>query len=148
VLFPTADELVEIMARTTGSESARAQIAADGNTIIRMGQLARKVPIPSHVSEYVARLIVATHPESEVASDMVRRYVRYGSSPRGAQAIILASKINALFDDRYNVSFDDVHAVAPASLRHRLLLNFEGQADGIRPDDIVADLIKQLAVRA
>jgi len=148
VLFPTADELVEIMARTTGSESAHAQIAADGNTIIRMGQLARKVPIPSHVSEYVARLIVATHSESEVASDMVRRYVRYGSSPRGAQAIILASKINALFDDRYNVSFDDVHTVAPASLRHRLLLNFEGQADGIRPDDIVTDLIKQLAVRA
>jgi MoxR-like ATPase len=78
---------------------------------------------------------------------MVKRYVRYGSSPRGAQAIILASKINALFDQRYNVSFDDVHAVAPAALRHRLLLNFEGQAEGIHTDDVIADLIKHVPVK-
>jgi MoxR-like ATPase len=147
VLFPSADELVEIMARTTGSITAHAQIAADGSMILRMGQLARKVPIPTHVSEYVARLIVGTHPTSELSSDMVKRYVRYGSSPRGAQAITLAAKINALFDQRYNVSFDDVHAVAPAALRHRLLLNFEGQADGVRTDDVIAELIRQLPVK-
>lgn len=144
VLFPSAEELVEIMARTTGSVVSRANIAADGATIVRMGQLARKVPIPTHVSEYVARLIVATHPGSAHSTEQVKRYVRYGSSPRGAQGIILASKINALFDQRYNVSFDDVHAVAPAALRHRLLLNFEGQAEGIHPDDVIADLLKSV----
>ncbi len=144
VLFPSAEDLVEILARTTGGFTPRASTAADGAMILRMGQLARKVPIPSNVSEYVARLVVATHPEVEIAPDTVRRYVRYGASPRGAQAMILGAKINALFDDRYNVAFDDVRAVAPASLRHRLLLNFEGQAEGIRTDDVIAELLKQV----
>jgi len=144
VLFPSSEELVEILARTTGGFTPRAGLAADGATVLRMGQLARKVPIPSNVSEYVARLVVATHPDSDVATDMVRRYVRYGASPRGAQAMILGAKINALFDNRYNVAFDDVRAVAPASLRHRLLLNFEGQAEGIRTDDVITDLLKHV----
>jgi MoxR-like ATPase len=144
VLFPSADELVEILARTTGGFVPHAATAADGAAIIRMGQLARRVPIPSNVSEYVARLIVATHSDSEAAPDMVRRYVRYGSSPRGAQAMILGAKINALFDDRYNVAFDDVRAVAPAALRHRLLLNFEGQAEGVRTDDVIAEVLQQV----
>jgi MoxR-like ATPase len=147
VLFPSSDELVEILARTTGAQQARAGLAADGQMILRMGDLARKVPVPSHVSEYAARLVVATHPGSEHAPDMVSRYVRYGSSPRGAQAMILGGKINALLDGRYNVSFDDVQAVAPASLRHRLILNFEGQAEGVRPDDVIADLVNSVPVQ-
>ncbi len=124
VKFPTATELVAILERTTGGDSGRAEHAADGHRIVAMGNLARKVPVASHVSDYVARLIIATHPDGETASEMVRQYVRYGSSPRGGQALIVGSKIYALLEGRYNVSFDDVKAVAPAALRHRLLLNF------------------------
>ncbi len=142
--FPSPEELVEILARTTGAVQPRASIVADGRQIIRMGMLARKVPVAAHVSEYVARLVVATHPDSDEAPDMVRRYVRYGSSPRGAQALILGAKINALLEGRYNVAFDDIRAVALPALRHRLLLNFEGQAEGIRTDDVIADLIARV----
>ena len=142
--FPSSGELVEILARTTGAVQPRASAVADGTQIVRMGMLARKVPVAGHVSEYVARLVVATHPDSDEAPDMVRRYVRYGSSPRGAQALILGAKINALLDGRYNVAFDDIRAVALPALRHRLLLNFEGQAEGIRTDDVIADLITRV----
>ncbi len=114
VKFPTAGDLVEILDRTTGSHRAVASFAADGHTILRMGALARQVPIPSHVSEYVARLVVATHPEGSPA-ERVAQYVRYGSSPRGAQALILGAKAHALLDGRYNVAFDDVQAVAGQS---------------------------------
>jgi MoxR-like ATPase len=141
VLFPSSNELVEILARTTGAEMPAPAIAADGAAIIRMGDLARKVLIPGHVSEYVARLVVATHPGSDSVPEMVNRYVRYGSSPRGAQAMILGAKVNALLDGRYNVAFEDIQAVAPASLRHRLLLNFEGQAEGVTTDDVIGDLL-------
>jgi MoxR-like ATPase len=146
VLFPSSAELVEILDRTTGAFEAHASIATDGARVVQMGRLARKVPIPTHVSEYVARLVVATHPDSENPPDMVTRYVRYGSSPRGAQALILGAKISALLDGRYNVAFDDVKAVAPAALRHRLLLNFEGQAEGITTDAVIAQLLDKVPV--
>ena len=138
--FPSPDELTEILTRTTGKETAAAQTAVSGETIIAMQQLARQIPIPSNVVNFVSRLIVATHPGGN-ASPLVNSYVRYGSSPRGAQALVLGAKITALLDGRVNVSFDDITAVAPAALRHRLLLNFEGQAEGIKPDDVVADLL-------
>src|SRR5215813_7889510 len=144
VKFPTATELVAILDRTTGGEIGRAEHAADGHRINAMGNLARKVPVASHVSDYVARLIIATHSDSDTATEMVRQYVRYGSSPRGGQALIIGSKIYALLDSRYNVSFDDVKAVAPAALRHRLLLNFEGQAEGISTDSVITDLLGNL----
>jgi MoxR-like ATPase len=89
-------------------------------------------------------LVVATHPDSPNATDMVRQYVRYGSSPRGGQSMILGAKVNALLEGRYNVAFDDVKSIAPASLRHRLLLNFEGQAEGITTDNVIADLLKNV----
>ena len=114
---------------------------ADGARILAMGALARQVPVASHVSEYVARLVIATHPDSELAPDMVRHYVRYGASPRGGRRLCWARRCNALLEGRFNVAFEDVQAVAPAALRHRLLLNFEGQAEGVRPDDIIADLL-------
>lgn len=143
--FPSSAELVEILARTTGSEENRASPAADGPAILRMGELARKVPVATHVSDYVARLVVATHPGAS-APAMVKRYVRFGASPRGAQAIILGSKITALLQGRYNVSFDDVKAIAPAALRHRLILNFEAQAEGVPPDSILTEIIKAVQV--
>jgi MoxR-like ATPase len=143
VPFPSAGDLTEILARTTGQEAPVAQTAADGQRIIAMQHLARQVPIPSHTTAYVSRLIVASHPGHSPAP-LVNQYVRYGSSPRGAQALVLGAKITALLAGRYNASFDDIMAVAPAALRHRLLLNFEGQAEGISPDDIVADLLKHV----
>jgi MoxR-like ATPase len=143
VPFPSATELNEILARTTGKENAMASKVADGARLVAMQHLARQTPMPSHVSEYVSRLVVATHPPHSPA-EMVNRFVRYGSSPRGAQALVLGAKITALLSGRYNVSFDDVTAVAPAALRHRLLLNFEGQAGGIRPDDVIAGLVESV----
>ena len=143
VPFPSTEELTEILARTTGGEQQAAGVAADGQMIMAMQRVARKVPIASHVSDFVSRLIVATHPGDSPAP-LVNEYVRYGASPRGGQALILGSKITALFAGRYNVSFEDVVAVAPAALRHRLLLNFEGQAAGIRADEVVANLIDHI----
>ena len=145
VPFPPASELVEILNRTTGSQEALAHPIASGADIIAMRDLARQVPIASHVSKYVARLTVATHPESPEAPDLVKKFVRYGSSPRGAQALILGAKVTALLAGRYNVSFDDIHAVAPAALRHRLLLNFEGLAEGIRTDQVIQELVTNLS---
>ncbi|NKQ34384.1 MAG: MoxR family ATPase [Chloroflexi bacterium] len=143
VAFPSADDLTEIIERTTGQDTAVVNTVADGERLIAMQQLARQVPIPTHVSEYISRFIVATHPGSSPAP-LVNQYVRYGSSPRGAQAMVLGAKITALLDGRYNVSFADAAAIAPAALRHRLLLNFEGQAEGISPDDIVANLLESV----
>ena len=144
VQFPKVDELVAILERTTGITTPTASKVADGRQVIGMGQLALGTPIPSHVSEYVARIIVATHPDSEQATSMLQSYARYGASPRGAQAMIIGAKINALLEGRYNVSFDDVQAVAPAALRHRILLNFEGLAEGLRTDDLIADVLKTI----
>ncbi|NLX08034.1 MAG: MoxR family ATPase [Chloroflexi bacterium] len=144
VLFPSASELVEIMGRTTGADMPFPQRVADGARIVAMGDLARQVPVVSHVSDYIARLVIATHPESDAASEAVRQYVRYGASPRAGQAMILGAKVNALLEGRYNVSFEDVYAVAPAALRHRILLNFEGQAEGVHPDDVITDLLARV----
>ncbi len=144
VAYPSAAELVSILDRTTGAEIPAARKVADGRQIIAMSRLALNTPVASHVSEYVARLIVATHPEDDSAPPMVKNFVRYGASPRGAQALIIGGKINALLEGRYNVSFDDIQAVAAPALRHRLLLNFEGLAEGISADDVIAELLKQV----
>lgn len=144
VSYPTVDELVSIIDRTTGSDIPEAQNVADGRQVISMGNLALNTPVASHVSEYVARLIVATHPDTPDAPESVKQFVRYGASPRGAQALIVGGKIHALLEGRFNVSFEDIQAVAPPALRHRLLLSFEGLAEGINPDTIVQDVIRSL----
>jgi MoxR-like ATPase len=113
-----------------------------------MRELARAVPIASHVKEYIANLVLATHPADPQASALVKKYVRYGVSPRGGQALVLGAKVTALLSGRYNVAFEDVHAVAPAALRHRLLLNFDGLAEGMPADDIIHELITAIKVRA
>jgi MoxR-like ATPase len=146
VVFPSSDELVQILARTTGEQTPVVTQVASGSDILAMRTIARQVPIASHVSEYIARLVVATHPQSPTAPPLVRQFVRYGASPRGGQALILGAKVNALFAGRYNVAFEDVHAVAQGALRHRLLLNFEGLAEGIRPEAIIAELLEAIRV--
>jgi MoxR-like ATPase len=142
--FPSPGELVEILARTTGGHTSAAGKTADGPQIMAMGRLARKIPVPSHVTEFVARLVVNTHPASDGAPALVKQFVRYGASPRGAQALILGAKLTALFAGRLNVAFEDVAAVAPAALRHRLLLNFEGQAEGVTTEAVVKELLKSV----
>jgi MoxR-like ATPase len=145
VSYPSARDLVTVLERTTGVDVPHAQKVADGKQIVEMGKLALNTPVASHVNEYVARLIVASHPEDPTAPERVRQFVRYGASPRGAQALILGGKINALLEGRFNVSFEDIQAVAPSALRHRLLLNFEGLAEGISTDVIIADLLNAVA---
>jgi MoxR-like ATPase len=142
--FPAAEDLVEILDRTTGSQTADVVAVVTGREIMAMRSLVREVPIASHLSQYAARLVVATHPENSHAINLVKQYVRYGASPRGAQALILGAKVCALLAGRYNVAFDDLRGVAPAALRHRLLLNFEALADGISPDVIVHKVLAEV----
>lgn len=144
VPFPTADELVEIANRTTGAVVPEAEPAADGQRILAMQTLARGVPIADHVTAYTARLLKATHPDDPAAPEVVRRYVRYGGSPRGMQAMILAGKILALLDGRYNVAFDDVRQAALPALRHRLILSFEAQAEGVTADAVVQEILQHV----
>jgi len=148
VEFPSAEDLVEILNRTTGGQDAALKPVVSGDQIISMRMFARQVPIASYLSEYAARLIVATHPENPMAIQIVKQYVRYGSSPRGAQALILGGKVIALLAGRFNVAFSDIQAAAPAALRHRLLLNFEGLAEGIQPDAIIEQLLKEIPTEA
>ena len=109
-----------------------------------MRDLVREVPIVSHVKEYVARLVLATHPASEDAPEVTRRYVRYGSSPRGAQAITLSAKVRALTAGRNNVSFEDVQAAVAPALRHRIIFNFEGEAEGMQPDAVIDEVVRHV----
>ena len=142
VPFPSVEDLVEIANRTTSSSTTSAQPAATGEKIKQMQYLARGVPIANHVTSFAARVLTASHPEDPGAPQIVRDYVRYGASPRGMQAMILAGKILALLDGRYNVAFDDIRAAAVPALRHRLMLNFEAQAEGIRTDHVIMEILK------
>jgi MoxR-like ATPase len=145
VEFPSVDDLMQIVERTTGASEPSAGKIADGRQIIRMGQLALETPVASQINRYVAHLIASTHPATPGAPEMVRKYVRYGASPRGAQALIIGAKVNALLDGRFNVAFEDVQAVARHALRHRILLNFEGLAENISTDRIVDELAHSVA---
>jgi MoxR-like ATPase len=148
VKFPTAQELETILDRTTEATTPSAGQIFDGQRIVELSHLARQIPIADELRRYGVALILATHPESPLASDKTRRFVRYGSSPRGAQAIILAAKIRAILDHRYHVSRDDLRGCAHPALRHRLILNFEGQAENIQADDIIDDILRSVEVSA
>ncbi len=128
---------------TTGREIPSLKKVVDGDKILAMRQLTRSVPVPSHVSEYIARLVVATHPENPEAPESLQHYVRYGASPRGGQALVMGAKVTALMEGRFNVAFEDVHVVALAALRHRLLLNFDALAEGVTADNILTDLLEK-----
>ncbi|MCW5881320.1 MAG: MoxR family ATPase [Anaerolineae bacterium] len=147
VPYPNLEDLLEIADRTTAAQSVAPVIVAHADTIRAMQLLARQVPIAGHVTEFAARVLMATHPEDSGAPDAIRRFVRYGASPRGLQAMILGAKVSALLDGRYNVSFDDIVAAAPPALRHRVILNFEGQAEGIPADRIVEAALKAQTTR-
>ena len=141
VPFPPEEDLVAIMDRTTGAQSATVGHVASGAEVVAMQRLARSVPIAPHVTAYAVSVLAATHPDNERAPGLVREYVRYGGSPRGAQALVLAGKIRALLEGRFNVAIDDVREVALPALRHRVIRNFEGEAEGITPDAIIRSVL-------
>jgi MoxR-like ATPase len=141
VPFPPIDDIVEILNRTTIQEEPQVTRIVDDRTLLEMSAMVREVPAASHVLEYAATLVAATHPGHEAAPDLVNRYVRFGASPRGAQAMVLGGKATALRDGRPNLAREDVRAVAPAALRHRLVLGYEAAADGVTADDLVAAIL-------
>lgn len=141
VMFPDTNELTTIIENTTSDKISRAHHITDGKTLIEMGQFARQVPAAAQVNRYAAAIVAATHPENADATEQIKKYVRFGSSPRGAQALLLGARVLALLNGRFNVAIDDVRAIAPAALRHRILLNYEGQGEGISTDNIVRDVL-------
>jgi MoxR-like ATPase len=144
VQYPAQDELALILDRTTANEVPEAGKILDAGRVMEMRWLIREVTVASHVKDYAVKLVFATRPETDLASQMVKKYVRYGSSPRGAQAIILGAKVRALLNGRYNIAFEDVDQVAHHALRHRMILNFEGEAEGIDTDDLIDSVLEEV----
>ena len=143
VKFPEKSELLDIVKLTTGKGEARAQKLFDGNKIKEMRDISLDVPVADAVADYAMDVIIRSHPEIDGAPEAVKKYVRYGSSPRGAQAIIKTARINALSKGRFNVAYEDIRDVAYDVLRHRVFLNFEAVSDGIRVEDIIDELLKE-----
>jgi MoxR-like ATPase len=144
VNFPDAKDLMRIIDTTVGTQTFRANQVATGEQLAHMIEIARAVPVATHIKEYAVRLLLATHPDNEDAPDKVRNFVRYGASPRGLQAMILTAKVRALLEGRFNVSQEDVQAVAFPALRHRIILNFDGLADGITPEDLIKAIVEEI----
>jgi MoxR-like ATPase len=148
VEYSTREELSLIIDRTTRGEWGKPAKIMDGHAIRKWQAIIRKVFVAPQVQDYAVRLILATHPQGPFASNITNRFLRFGSSPRGAQAIVLASKIRAMLDGRFNVSFEDVRSVYLPALRHRVLLNFEAQAENISPDTVLADILTDVKEKA
>ena len=138
---------MEIVTRTTGLAGEPARRVADPALLQGMIALTRSVPVASVVIAHAVDVVLATHPGSPTAPEEVRRYVRYGASPRAAQSMVLAAKASALLDGRANVSVADIRTLAAATLRHRMVLGYEASADGRRPDDVVAAVLGAVAAR-
>jgi MoxR-like ATPase len=143
VEYSNREELAEILNRTTTAAKADVQQVLDGDAIVEAQELVRRVAIAPHVQDYAIRLTLATHPQGPFATDLANRYVRFGSSPRGAQALVLAAKVHSLLEERYHVSFSDIHSALLPALRHRILLNFEGQAEGVSSDDVLKQILEK-----
>jgi MoxR-like ATPase len=142
VSFSSLDELRRILERTTDKQNVQINKVIDGARVVAHQALVKDVVAAPHVKDYVSRLVWATHPESELAPEIVKKFVRYGSSPRGAQSLVLAAKVGALVEGRYNAGFQDVKAVAHPALRHRILLNFEGEAEGIKIEKVIDEILQ------
>jgi MoxR-like ATPase len=145
VAYPTEDELVAIARRTTGLVTPRPARVAGIDTVLAMAALAREVPVADEVLSYAARLVRASHPADPAAPAAVRAYVRYGASPRGLQAMIVGAKIHALLAGRHHVSRGDVRALAVPALKHRVILSFAGQAEGIAAERVLGDVVREVA---
>ena len=148
VSYSGREEMHTILDRTTRDEWPTATKVMDGPTIRRFQELVREVIVAPHVQDYAVRLTMATHPEGEFAPEVTNRYIRWGSSPRGAQTLVLAAKVRALLEGRYNVSFEDLRRVYLPAMRHRVLLNFEAQAEGIEEDSILLQVLEHVPEKA
>ncbi|MEK7676274.1 MAG: MoxR family ATPase [Verrucomicrobiota bacterium] len=144
VTYPSGAELTEVLTRTTEGRRAEIKRVLDGAAMLEWQDLVRQVPVASHVKDYAVRLVLATHPKTNTAAPMANQYLRYGSSPRGGQALLLAGKVRALAQGRFNVSLDDVQAVVHPALRHRLIVNFEAEAEGVTTDQIIDQIVKDV----
>jgi MoxR-like ATPase len=140
--FPNRESLHTILDRTTGDKLPSPKSVIHKSRILEMRELVRRVPLTKQIQDYAVRVLLATHPVNAEATPNSKKYLRYGASPRGLQAIILASKIRALIQGRFAVSIDDIRHVAAPALRHRLILNFEGEAEGVKADTIIAEILK------
>ena len=148
VQYPTASDLETILDRTTESTVVSAESVLSGRRILEMSNLSRQIPIADEVRRYGIVLVLATHPDHEFALDITKQFVRYGASPRGLQAMILGAKIRAILDNRYHVAREDLQAMALPVLRHRLILNFEGQAEGISADHVLQEIVAGMPQKA
>ena len=146
--YSSRSELAEILNRTTRGESPAIEAVLDAETILSHQRLVQQVAISDAVQDFAVRLVLGTHPGGEFASGEVSAYVAVGASPRAAQALVLGGKCRALVDGRASVSVEDIKRVAPAALRHRVVLNFEGQAEGLTADGVVRNLIESTPVEA
>jgi len=142
--FPSEYEMGEILRRTTSTNVSEIEKVLDAQAILEMRHLVRQVPVASHVENYIIKLICATHPEKDIAPELTQKYVQLGASVRGLQAITLTAKIRALLDGRYNVAFEDVQKVTHPALRHRMLRNIEGEAEGIDTDEIIDHVLNEV----
>ena len=146
--YPTAAELTEVLNRTTEGATAKPAKVLDGASLMELQTLVREVPVASHVKDYAVRLVLATHPKTDTAAAITNQYLRFGSSPRGAQCLLLGGKVRALTQGRFNVAFEDIQAVAATALRHRLILNFEAEAEGITTDHVITQILKDVPKNA
>ena len=142
--YPNAADLTEVLNRTTENRKVEISRVVTREQMIELQHLVRQVPVASHVTDYAVRLVLATHPKSETAAPIANQYLRFGSSPRGGQTLILAAKVRALTQGRFNVSFEDIEAALLPSFRHRCILNFEAEAEGITTDHILAQIVKDV----
>ena len=134
-------QLDQIIDKTTEDAPPTLRRLVDAGTILSMRTLVRQVPIASHVKSYAIRLVLSTHPDQQSSTEMAKNLVRYGSSPRGVQSLVLAGKARALLQGRHNTAFEDIREVAKPCLRHRIILNFRGEAEGIEVEDIIGDVL-------
>jgi len=148
VEYSNREELKEILTRTTDEVTIEMRKVIAGAKILEHRDLIKRVVIAPHVKDYAVRIVLATHPGGEFAADITNKYIRYGASPRGAQALVSVGKVKALLAGRYNVSYQDIEAVALPSLRHRLILNFEGEAEGVMPGTIIKNLLENVSHEA
>ena len=146
--YSKREDLATIVSRTTRSAVIEPEKVMDGSEILQWQQLIREVVLADHLQDYAVRLTLATHPDGPFAAKVTNQYLRWGSSPRGAQSLALAAKVRALLEGRYNVSFEDIKQAFLPSMRHRVILNFEAQAEGIEPDQILLEILRETPEKA
>lgn len=140
--YPSKDHLIEIIDKTTEDYQPEFSPVIGADEILEMKRVIKHVPIATHVKDYAIRLVMASHPDSENATEKIKEYVQYGASPRGVQSLVLAGKVSALLEGRFNVSVEDIRSVAKPALRHRMVLNIKGEAEGLDEDLLIDEIIE------